>query len=60
MKPTSTVQEALHRFARSEERGQTMVEYAMLLGLISVALVAAISSIGLTISGFMTSFNVGL
>ncbi len=50
----------LFRRVRHGDLGQTMVEYAMLLGLISVALIAAIGGIGTTITGFMASFNTGL
>lgn len=48
------------RRIRYRDGGQTMVEYAMLLGLISVALVAAIGGIGTTVTGFLSSFNAGL
>lgn len=43
-----------------DERGQTLVEYGLLLGLISVALIFAISSIATQLVGFLTSFNAGL
>ncbi len=37
-----------------------MVEYGLLLGLISVALIAAVSSIGTQLVAFMGSFTAGL
>ena len=43
------------RRAGRQEPGQTMAEYALLLGLISVALILALTSIGLTVSGFFNS-----
>lgn len=43
-----------------EEAGQTMAEYGLLLSLISVALLLAMTQIGNSIVGFLTSFSAGL
>ncbi len=43
-----------------EERGQTMVEYGLLVGLISVALIFALSTIATQLLAFMASFTAGL
>ena len=38
-----------------EDRGQTMAEYGILLGLISVAIILALTTIGVTVTGFFMS-----
>lgn len=54
------VRTGLQRLRDRDELGQTMVEYAMMLTLISATIVLSITSIGTTINGFMTSFTLGL
>lgn len=54
------VRTGLRRLRDRDEQGQTMVEYAMMLTLISATIILSITSIGSTINGFMTSFTVGL
>jgi Flp pilus assembly pilin Flp len=46
--------------AARDERGQTMAEYAVLLGIISVGLLLALTTIGLTVDGFFLSFSNGI
>jgi pilus assembly protein Flp/PilA len=41
-------------FAR-DARGATAIEYAMIASMISIAIVAGVSSIGTKLSGFFTS-----
>ncbi len=50
----------ISRAALRDERAQTMVEYGLLLALISVSLIFAVSSIATQLVAFMTSFNAGL
>ena len=47
------------RFAR-DESGVTAIEYSLIAGLISVALIGAISTIGNTLLGFYTAINAAL
>ncbi len=57
---TSRLWPRLAERLRAEERAQTMVEYGILLTLISAALILAMTSIATSVSGFFTSFAVGL
>ena len=43
-----------------DDSGQTMAEYGLLLSLISAALLLALTQIGNSIVGFLTSFSAGL
>jgi Flp pilus assembly pilin Flp len=43
-----------------DESGQTMVEYALLLSLITAGLVLAMTGIGTTLVGFFSSFQAAL
>lgn len=49
----------LKRFL-TDSRGVTAIEYAMIAGLISVAIVAGARSIGLALQGKYNSVNAGL
>ena len=40
---------------RSDERGQGMVEYALILALVSVAAIAVLPGLGTAVSGVFTS-----
>jgi pilus assembly protein Flp/PilA len=42
---------------RRDERGASLVEYGLLVGLIAVVCVAAIITLGTTISGYFTAIN---
>ena len=46
----------IKRFAR-EERGASMVEYAVLVALITAALVAAVTTLGADIAGQLTAIS---
>jgi pilus assembly protein Flp/PilA len=43
-----------------EEKGQAMVEYALILGLISVVAIAALTAIGLDVSRVLNAIQVKL
>ena len=60
MVPASDGEWVRERLRGSDEQAQTMAEYALVLSLISAAVVLAITTIGTTVSGFFTSFTVGL
>ena len=47
--------EALFRSLQEEEEGQTMVEYALILALVSIAAIAVLTPLGTAISGVFTS-----
>ena len=47
---------AARHFAR-EEDGAAMVEYALLLGLIAIASIATLTTLGTTISGLWTTIS---
>jgi pilus assembly protein Flp/PilA len=47
------------RFAKNEE-GAALVEYGMLVGLIAVACVVAVGTLGATISGYFDNINTNL
>jgi pilus assembly protein Flp/PilA len=53
------VKEKLIKFYQ-EEDGLTVVEYAVAGGLITVAVVAAFTALGLTVQGIITAINVAL
>jgi pilus assembly protein Flp/PilA len=44
-------------FTRKREEGASLVEYGLLVGLIAVVCVAAITTLGGTISGYFTAIN---
>ena len=43
------------RRAARDESGQTMAEYGLLLGIISIGLLLAVTTIGVTVNGFFMS-----
>jgi pilus assembly protein Flp/PilA len=47
------------RFAK-DEQGAALVEYGMLVGLIAVVCIAAVRTLGVTISGVFATINVDL
>jgi pilus assembly protein Flp/PilA len=49
----------LWRF-KSEESGQTLVEYALILMLVTLLTITALTSIGTTVSAFFTNAATGL
>jgi pilus assembly protein Flp/PilA len=50
--------QAMRHFAR-DERGATAIEYALIAGCISIAIVAAATSIGTTLNSTFTSVKNG-
>lgn len=48
---------ALRRSDASDDRGQTLVEYALLLFFIAIVVIAALIVLGPTISGIFQSVN---
>jgi pilus assembly protein Flp/PilA len=47
------------RFVKNDD-GAALVEYGMLVGLIAVVCIGAVQTLGLTISGVLTTINVDL
>jgi pilus assembly protein Flp/PilA len=47
------------RFAK-DDQGAALVEYGMLVGLIAVVCIAAVRTLGVTISGVFATINVDL
>ncbi|HWW82597.1 MAG TPA: Flp family type IVb pilin [Vicinamibacterales bacterium] len=45
---------------RSDESGQDLIEYGLLVGVITVAAIAAIGLISTKVSGYFTNLNTGL
>jgi pilus assembly protein Flp/PilA len=48
---------AIARALRADERGQTLVEYGLLLFFIAIVVIAALLVLGPTISGFFQQVN---
>jgi pilus assembly protein Flp/PilA len=48
---------ALDRWQQREERGQTLVEYGLLLSLIAIVVIAVLLLLGPAISGIFQSVN---
>jgi pilus assembly protein Flp/PilA len=48
---------AIARARRTEGRGQTLVEYALLLAFIAIVVIATVALLGPTISGIFQSVN---
>ena len=48
---------AIARVRRTEARGQTLVEYALLLAFIAIVVIATVALLGPTISGIFQSVN---
>ena len=48
---------AIARVRRTEDRGQTLVEYALLLFFLAIVVIAALLVLGPTISGFFQQVN---
>jgi len=48
---------ALARWPQREERGQTLVEYGLLLSLIAIVVIAVLLLLGPAISGIFQSVN---
>lgn len=48
---------ALARWQQREERGQTLVEYGLLLSLIAIVVIAVLLLLGPAISGIFQSVN---
>jgi pilus assembly protein Flp/PilA len=48
-----------NRFVR-EEAGQDLIEYGLLVGIITVAAITAITTIGPTVGGYFTNLNANL
>ena len=48
---------ALDRWQQREERGQTLVEYGLLLALIAIVVIAVLMLLGPAISGIFQSVN---
>jgi pilus assembly protein Flp/PilA len=40
-----------------DDRGATAIEYALIASLISIVIVTAVRTIGITLTGFFTSLN---
>lgn len=55
---TTPLTKQLHRFVR-DESGATAIEYALIAGCISIAIVAAVTSIGTTLNNTFTSVKNG-
>ena len=55
---TTPLTKQLHRFVR-DESGATAIEYALIAGCISIAIVAASTSIGTTLNNTFTSVKNG-
>jgi pilus assembly protein Flp/PilA len=49
----------LKRFV-AEESGQDLIEYGLLVGIITVGAITAISAIGPKVSGYFTNLNTAL
>jgi pilus assembly protein Flp/PilA len=45
---------------RTREEGQAMVEYALILGLVSVVAIAALTAIGGSVNGVLTAVQTAL
>ena len=45
---------------RTENRGATAIEYALVAGLIAIVIVAGVTAIGTKLSGFFTTVSGGL
>ncbi len=54
----TSLTQRLRRFARNES-GATAIEYALIAGCISIAIVTAVTSIGTTLNGTFTSVKNG-
>ena len=53
----------MNRFARSlaaDESGQTLAEYALILMLVALLTIAALTTIGTTLVGFLTDIATGI
>ena len=48
---------AIARVRRTEDRGQTLVEYGLLLAFIAIVVIATVALLGPTISGIFQSVN---
>jgi pilus assembly protein Flp/PilA len=48
---------ALDRWQQREERGQTLVEYGLLLALIAIVVIAVLLLLGPAVSGIFQSVN---
>jgi Flp pilus assembly pilin Flp len=44
----------------TDENGQDLIEYGLLIGIITVASLVAISSIGVKVAAYFTNLNTGL
>jgi pilus assembly protein Flp/PilA len=53
------MKQMLNRVLR-EERGATAIEYALIAGFLSIAIVAAVNSLGITLSGTFAAIAAGL
>jgi Flp pilus assembly pilin Flp len=49
----------LRRLVRSEE-GQDLIEYGLLVGVITIGAIVAITAIGPTVAGYFTDLNAAL
>jgi pilus assembly protein Flp/PilA len=52
--------EELFRSLNEGEEGQTMVEYALILALVSIAAIAVLTPLGTAISGVLTNVTTAL
>jgi pilus assembly protein Flp/PilA len=43
-----------------EDEGQDLIEYGLLVGVITIGAIAAITTIGPTVAGYFTSLNAAL
>ena len=55
----AVVSKVVGRFVR-DERGATMLEYGLLVGLIAVVAIAAVTTMGTTLQGFFSDANTQL
>jgi pilus assembly protein Flp/PilA len=47
----------IHQFRNRDERGQTLVEYGLLLALIAIVVIAVLVLLGPAVSGIFQSVN---
>ncbi len=51
---------SVKRFVRHEEEGASLVEYGLLVGLIAVACIGAVTTLGGTIATYFNTINAAL
>ena len=53
------MKQLIHRFAR-DERGQDLIEYGLLIGIITVGTMTAVNAIGPKVQGYFETLNTNL